>query len=319
MSRLYYLLRVVKWIPFHGYFRHLLPSSLRNRFESLTSPMGKSLVTELSEMDDGYLDMIITHRSHRLDKAIKGQSDSIYVEFKTQLEAALEESQKRSRTGEHISWAETTLARYREWEKDKKRTINLKTDSTEQQSDDIYNVIKNRRSIRYFTLRDIDKENLELILEAGRWAPCSGNRQAWHFIVQKLGKGNKKNDDTKTQAVPYGAILIYIAMDQRLYPWKHAAAMDAAAAIQNMILLAHHLGIGSCWYYGAERLDQTKLRAKFKLPDYYTIYSTVQFGYPAEIPEVPGRKPLSSMTTYAGFSDHEKETIIDGKPLGIND
>jgi nitroreductase len=316
---MYSLLRIFKWIPFRGFFKHILPTPLRKRFQALTSPMGKSILTKLSEADDNYLDLIITHRSHRLDKAIKGQSDSIYIEFKTQLEAALVECHKRNRTGDHILWAERTLGRYREWEKDKKKTINPVNNTEEPQSEDILSLIKNRRSIRYFKTRDIEKDKLELILEAGRWAPCSGNRQAWHFVIQKIGKENKKNNDVEKQAVPYGSILMYVAMDQRLYPWKQAAAMDAAAAIQNMILMAHHLGIGSCWYYGAERLDQTKLRARFNLPDYYTIYSTVQFGYPAEKPETPGRKPLEEMTTYAGFNGNEQEIKIEGKSLGIND
>lgn len=316
---MYYLSRIIRWIPFHGSLKYLVPPSLRKRFEALTSPMGKSIITDLSGMDDAYLDLIITHRSHRLDKAIKGQSDSVYVEFKTQLEAALKECNKRNHKGDHVTWAEKTLGRYREWEKEKKRVIKPVIDSVEKQSEDVFSVIKNRRSVRYFKTTDIEKEKLELILEAGRWAPCSGNRQAWHFVIQKIGKKNKKNTDAEKQAVPYGAILMYVAMDQRLYPWKHAAAMDAAAAIQNMILAAHHLGIGSCWYYGAERLDQTKLKARFGLADYYTIYSTVQFGYPAEIPEVPGRKPLEQMTTYAGFDSSEKEIQIEGKSLGIND
>lgn len=313
-----HLIAAMRKIPFRRQLQNFLPAKMRNRLESLVSPMGESMLLNPSTMDNNFLDTIITHRSHRLDKAIKGQAGTDYAEFNSQLEAALQECRKRNRIGDHISWAENTLSRYRDWEKEKNRTPNLIPDTENLDNKlDIYDLIKSRRSVRYFKPIEIENEKLNLILEAGKWAPCSGNRQAWHFIVQKISKSpDKVGNNSNKKVLPHGAVLLYVAMDKRLYPWKYAAALDAGAAIQNMILMAHHLGIGSCWYYGAERLNQENFRKRFELPEYFTIYSSVQFGYPAEIPEVPGRKPLSAITTFIGFDGKEKEISFEGISLG---
>ncbi len=294
--------------PLRRIVKRVVPSPIRLRLLRLVSPLEKLKLADPMTMDEHLLGMIITHRGHRLDKATKGESDADCAQYKSQLEAALETCRVKKRAGDHISWAERVLTRYQRWEKEKKRILEPVTTNRIGQTDDIYGVIRGRRSIRYFQDGEIEKEKIERILEAGGWAPCSGNRQAWHFVVQKVGKvaGDvKSKTDSENHKSPHGAIVLYVAMDERLYPWKYAAAMDAAAAIQNMLLMAHQLGIGACWYYGAERLNQAKLRARLGLPNYCYIYSTVQLGYPAEEPEAPGRKPLSETATFIGFNGKE--------------
>jgi nitroreductase len=291
--------------------RFVLPSSLKQRLRRSADPMEKWKMADPQTMDDHLLGMIITHRGHRLDKATKGEWTSNKAadgfRYKSQLEAALEVSRSRKKEGDHITWAERVLTRYRIKEKDRERVLETVTPQLTSQAGDIFSLIKGRRSIRYFQAREIEKEKIEKILEAGKWAPCSGNRQAWHFVVQKVvksgpsAKQKKEPESFDYQPLPHGTVVIYVAIDERIYPWKYAAAMDAAAAIQNMLLMAQHLGLGACWYYGGERLDQVKLRARFGLPDHYYIYSTVQLGYPAEAPEAPGRRPLHEITTFIGF------------------
>jgi len=48
---------------------------------------------------------------------------------------------------------------------------------------DVFETILKRRTIRSFSSKPIEKEKLEKILEAGRWAPSAGNLQDWAFIV----------------------------------------------------------------------------------------------------------------------------------------
>lgn len=98
-------------------------------------------------------------------------------------------------------------------------------------------------------------------------------------------------------------MLIYVAIDKRPYgkKEKYAAAMDAAAAIQNMLLMAHYLGLGGCWTYLADLVDQKKLRKELGLKDHYYLYSAILLGYPMEYPSEPCRKPLDKVTKFIGF------------------
>ena len=269
--------------------------------------------------DDHLLDMLITHAGHRLDKANKGEwrpdKNDDGIQYKRELEAALETCRVNDRKGDHISWAKGVLENYRAREKDKNLVFKASAAAKTTQTACVGDIIKGRRSIRYFQPREIESEKINQILDAGRWAPCSANRQAWRFVVQKVGRGGSgakgEPENFDYQPLPYGAIVVYVAMDERPYHqgydagWKFAAAMDSAAATQNILLMAHSLGLGACWYYGGERLSQDKLRARLGLPEYCYIYSTVQIGYPAEAPEAPGRIPLDAMVAFIGFEKRE--------------
>lgn len=51
------------------------------------------------------------------------------------------------------------------------------------ESDLVFDIIKKRRSVRHFDGRPLPDEQMEQILEAGRWAPSGANAQPWRFIV----------------------------------------------------------------------------------------------------------------------------------------
>jgi len=302
------MLFFIERVPLRRIVKNAMPSRIRLLLWKSASPLAQWKLMDPLTMDDYLLDMQITHQGHRLDKATKerwsANRAAYYTNNKALLQLALEACRVKGRTGEHISWAETVIARYQQWEKNRKEILEPPTPERMGQNGNIYDLIRSRRSVRYFRAADVEREKIELILEAGRWAPCSGNRQAWHFAVQKVGKSARDVEskaDSDNQVRPYGAAVLYIAIDERLYPWKYAAAMDAAAAIQNMLLMAHHLGLGACWYYGAERLNQDKLRARLGFSDHCYIYSTIQLGYPVEAPDAPGRKPLDKIATFIGF------------------
>jgi len=95
--------------------------------------------------------------------------------------------------------------------------------------------------------------------------------------------------------------MIYVAIDERLYAEKYSAAMDAAAAIQNMLLMAHYLELGGCWMYLSELTNQNKLQKKLGLKNYFYVYSVILLGYPAEFPKEPCRKPLEKIVRFIDF------------------
>ncbi len=103
--------------------------------------------------------------------------------------------------------------------------------------------------------------------------------------------------------------MVYVGIDQRLYGEKEkfAASMDAASAIENMLLMAHNLSLGGCWMYLADLVSQEKLRRSLNLEDYYYVYSVILLGYPVEYPEEPARKPLNKIVKFMEFHYSEEK------------
>lgn len=307
----------------YSFIQKVMPRSMRNK---VSEPMKRRIwkFFSLSDtktryeffksmdphtMDEDLLRTFILHSAHNLDKTTKGkwvEGRDIYYRNKL-IDAIKAWHEKNFNKSDDIRWAERILDQYNKWEQEKKpiKSINRLEEKKEK---DIYEVIRQRRSIRYFEKGDIEKEKLMKVLESGRWAPCSGNRQAWKFIVQRRIKGAyiaKEDLSFEKEEWRAGSVIIYVAIDERLYPEKFTAAMDAAAAIQNMLLMAHNLGLGGCWMYMCELTNQNSLKKKLGLDDHYYIYSAVLLGYPAEHPEPPHRKPLDKCVKFIGFGDND--------------
>ena len=162
---------------------------------------------------------------------------------------------------------------------------------------DILEAIKGRRSIRKYKKDPLYEEQVTQILEAGRWAPSRGNSQPWKFIVLK----NTHGREDLAKAIPTGKFLaeassgIAVVIDPN--DSKHPE-QDGAAAIQNMLLAAHGLGLGTCWIsvHGTDR--EEKAKQILHIPDEAWLLSLISIGHPGEAPE-KGRKGLDEIT----FSD----------------
>jgi nitroreductase len=159
---------------------------------------------------------------------------------------------------------------------------------------DVLEATKGRRSIRKYTQEPVSEEQVMQILEAGRWAPSRGNSQAWKFIVLKNAQGLKD----LAEAIPTGKFLaeaplgIAVVIDPRAS--KHPE-QEGAAAIQNMLLAAHALGLGACWTSVYGTYSEEKARQLLQIPDEEWLLSVVSVGHPAETPE-RGRKELDEIT-----------------------
>jgi len=165
----------------------------------------------------------------------------------------------------------------------------------------VLEVIKNRRSIRSFKKDPIPEEYLKLILEAGIWAPSAGNLQPWYFVVvrdpevKKLLSISALNQTFISQApvvivvcaLPWVSSSRYGKRGEELY-----CLQDTAAAIQNMLLAAASLGIGSCWV-GA--FDEEAVRKILGLNSKVRPVAIIPMGYPAKIPTPPPRRSIKEV------------------------
>jgi nitroreductase len=159
--------------------------------------------------------------------------------------------------------------------------------------------ILTRRSIRHYDKKAIPEDILNQIFEAGRNAPSAANRQPIHFIIvnnddakKELSKGMFNRHIKDSPAVIVGCADVNSALTGN---W---AIVDAAIAMQNMVLAAWALGIGSCWI-GDFR--EEKVKELLKIPDKWKVVALVSIGYPAEQPKQRKKKPVEELFSFNSF------------------
>jgi nitroreductase len=159
---------------------------------------------------------------------------------------------------------------------------------------EVLNAIKNRRTIRKFKPDPVDEEKLQMILEAGRWAPSFSNLQPWRFIITRDQGIKQKLDKAARESVLHLGIneasaIVCVCVDRRIDPLH--AIETGAAATQNMALAAHSLGLGVGWIgvWGTE--TEMAIRKLFQLPETMRVVALLPIGVPDEVPE-GNRKPL---------------------------
>lgn len=154
--------------------------------------------------------------------------------------------------------------------------------------ENFHELLVNRRSIRKYTDRPIDADDVRLILEAALMAPTSKNLRPWQFVVvddremlNRLGQC-KPNYATSIANAPL-AVVVTADMTK-----SDAWIEDGSIAAILMQLQASDLGIGSCWVqvrerYGAdgEPADDC-VREALGIPEEFGVLCIVSFGYKDE-------------------------------------
>jgi len=169
---------------------------------------------------------------------------------------------------------------------------------------DILELIKGRRSVKYFEPRFVSWDSVSRILDAARYAPSSGNIQNWKFIVC-IDSARKDAIAALTyeqvEIAAAGALIVVCAepgkadryyglRGERLY-----SIQNCAAAIQNMLLEATSLGLGSRWV-GA--FDEDALKSLLGIPEEIRPQAIVAIGYTKQAPITPPKYPLEDLVYF---------------------
>jgi nitroreductase len=150
---------------------------------------------------------------------------------------------------------------------------------------DLQDALLNRRSIRKYKDQKISKDDLNSILKAAMYAPTAMNLQAWQFILI-----DDKNILIETiKSIPYAEMLkqsaaaILVCGDSAVEKNESWLIQNCSAAIQNILLSAHGLGIGSCWIaiHGMDDVYKN-IKDQFGLPENIVPVSLISLGYPDE-------------------------------------
>jgi nitroreductase len=217
---------------------------------------------------------------------------------------------------------------------------------------DIIDVITSRKSIRRYKPDPVPDEMIDKILEAARWAPTGENYQPWRFIVvrdqerrnkigalSKLGSGArmtawyclghiqerfagiepKEKRDHVMEFMYSGEVSAFarqaplvIAVLGTLKVGSVDLPYDLSAAIENMLLEAHSLGLGGCWVHGAvaSSRDAVKFKKILKIPtamSEYKVIAFVAFGWASENRKHPRPKnPLEDMVYWEEYGNKER-------------
>ncbi|MBR1590990.1 MAG: nitroreductase [Acidaminococcaceae bacterium] len=196
---------------------------------------------------------------------------------------------------------------------------------------DALTLIKTRHSTRKFLQKPIEKEKLEQVIEAGRFAPSGGNNQTTHFIViqdaavlEEMARIAREafakmelTEDTYaslataiklskkgTYVFHYHAPVLVLTANRIGYGNNMA---DCSCAVENMMLMANALNLGSCWINQVNWLnDNPAMVAYLKtigLQDGEAVYVSMALGYPDSPDGLPLRRVVprkGNPVTYVG-------------------
>jgi nitroreductase len=217
------------------------------------------------------------------------------------------------------------------------------------EADIVLKVIKERRSIRKYKPDPVPDELILKCLEAARWAPTGEDAQPWRFIVvkdpetrKKIGEIARRGSGRRFSVELYTGKMIERLgahawpeekrkrVFEKLASGKVSAFLaeapvnivvcadkntwdpreDCSAAIQNMLLMAKALGLGTCWVIApcTDVRDEMRMKELLNIPEEYKIVSVVALGYPDEAPKPRPRKELEEVVFYERFGQKKGKT-----------
>lgn len=165
-------------------------------------------------------------------------------------------------------------------------------------STSLVDVILSRRSVRRYQKKEIPRDAMDKILEAGRQAPSAMNRQPWHFIVVTSNESKKELSKWLfTKHIKDSPVTI-VGCAKTGFLDRKWSIIGTSIALQNMVIAAWALGIGSCWIGG---FKEDKVKQLLKIPDKWKIVALVTLGYPDKIPHVKRKKPIEKVVSIDRF------------------
>lgn len=159
---------------------------------------------------------------------------------------------------------------------------------------EVLQAIQQRRSIRRFTPEPLTREQIQTILEAGRWAPSGKNTQPWRFVVVESPGKRKEMAKLASQGgmVATAPVTLAVLLDRNAGYDALKDVQGIGAAIENILLAVHALGLGACWM---GRTRDEAIEALIGAKDHEELMAIVPIGHPAESPRAPDRQPLQKI------------------------
>ena len=163
---------------------------------------------------------------------------------------------------------------------------------------DVSETIEKRRSIRKYQTKPVETEKLNKILQAARLGPSAANVQPCHFIVvtKPEARASLRAAYPAEWFLQAPAIIVVCANPKESWRRKDGEEfwkVDAAIAMQNLVLTSTELGLGTCWM---TNFEEKELKKALNIPKEIRAVAMTPLGYPAEEKgPATERKPLNEI------------------------
>lgn len=157
-------------------------------------------------------------------------------------------------------------------------------------------IIYNRRSVRKYQRKPILNDVLSAILEAGRQAPSARNLQPYCFVIVRNPSLKKRLIFSELNKFIEEAPVVIVGCGDSRMKW---AVVDVAIALQNMVIAAEALGLGTCW---VGHFVEEEVKKLLKIPEHMRVVAMITIGYPAE---KPGQRPKKSLQELIRYETYE--------------
>jgi nitroreductase len=183
---------------------------------------------------------------------------------------------------------------------------------------DVDEAISGRRSVRKYSDKPVSMQLVREMLEAGTWAPSAKNGQQWRFTVltgsskkelttlfrheleklsAKIGMAQMGSSFNSCSIMEEAPVLIMVWDSSEAKLLEESSLQSVAAAIQNMLLKAYSVGLGSLWicdiYYATKAFAE-------HLGKSWKLVAAVTLGWPGESPQPKPRKSVDEVSEFLG-------------------
>jgi len=157
-----------------------------------------------------------------------------------------------------------------------------------------------RVSVRSYLPDAVDEATVAEVLEAGRLAPSSANRQPWHIIVIRDAAIRRKLSTVYPRDWFSRAPVVLAVCVEPAKAWvrgdgKNYGDVDGAILMDHITLCATDLGLGTCWIAA---FDVAKIKPILHLPDGIEPIALTPLGKPNDVGRPKSRKTLAEIVHY---------------------
>ncbi|BCH26187.1 hypothetical protein MesoLjLb_59720 [Mesorhizobium sp. L-8-3] len=293
------------------------------RAAGMTAPVVPQLKSfgssDPDKLSDDELLAFMRHDAHRIEKSFYNRifhaKRDYYEERRKNVRdcIALLKQRGHDMSEPTIAWADLIASRFENLEREF-----IEPNSTAARAFDPFRMdafiglAATRRSSRVWATQQPSGEELtacaKKLIDAARWAPNSGDRQPWRFLIMTDPAEKHLLKHIKEQHCYDAPCLIFVGGDRRFYGGlgenEAGLHIDGGAAIMQMVLAAHAGNFGVCWNHFSRDLIESRPRnqeiyaefaRKMRIPDHIEPVAVIAFGAAAFHPPVPPRMAVESL------------------------
>ena len=155
----------------------------------------------------------------------------------------------------------------------------------------VLDVLMSRRSDRHFTQRPLEREVIDALLEAFRWAPSCNNRQPWRVLIAEGPEARAVFDDALSEGnkpwAPAAALKMVIIGNPEEQPDRNGLQsfmLDCGFALENMMIQGYAMGLT---IHAMAGWDADKVTRGFRIPEPFKPVALVAAGYRGRVEDLP--------------------------------